>query len=571
MAAKEAHKQYKFRMGQIKIPVDTLIRQCDKQAVKQGIITRKECELVGKKIAKMLQLKSRIEPEAIHVIRRSLDARKADLFYIYLVEFAISGNLSEAICKKYQIRCIEDEDKEEDTASKAKNPQAFISKPQAKDKGAPPVIVGMGPAGLFCAYMLAKAGMNPVLIERGASVEERKKDVEEFWKTGVLNPQSNVQFGEGGAGTFSDGKLNTLVKDVSGRNRKVLEIFVEHGAPSEILYLQKPHIGTDRLYQVIGNMRKELLRLGCAICFHTTLLDILTEDDGKTLTEIVVSKEGKKQHIPCSRLILATGHSARDTFSMLEKRKFILEPKPFAIGVRMEHSQSLIDENQYGRFAGYMPAADYKLTHQTQNGYGVYSFCMCPGGMVVNASSEPERLAVNGMSDYGRQGRNANSAIVVTVDTRHFPDTSSLAGVKLQRDLEHKAYLAGQGKIPLQLFGDFKEKKISSGVGGIIPDLCGEYHFADLNNVLPEFISESIKESMPFFGRKIKGFDHDEVVLSGIESRTSSPVRIVRNEHLQSNISGVYPCGEGAGYAGGIMSAAMDGLKVASEILSEEL
>lgn len=551
-----------LRITQVKVSLDKILKQCEKEAVKNGIITKEEEQLVKEAICKLLHIKSIQEIEKFKIIRRALDARKEeDMKYTYTVEVSLPGKkFSEAVKKKLNIVEISSDEQKKDVF-------LFSVSMSVEKNQKRPVIAGMGPAGLFCAYELARAGYPPILLERGAPVEERIQDVGHFWKTGILNTESNVQFGEGGAGTFSDGKLNTLVKDKTGRNRQVLETFAAFGAPLDILYLQKPHIGTDCLHKVIAAMRKELLRLGCEIHFHTMLSDLYTE--GGKLHGIAVKKEGQKKDWDCETLVLATGHSARDTFFMLHGHEVSMEQKPFAIGVRTEHNQSMIDKNQYGKYSGLLPAADYKLTHQTGNGYGVYSFCMCPGGYVVNASSEEGMLAVNGMSDYSRNGRNANSAIVVTVDAKDFPDVSPLAGITLQRQLEKLAYQAGEGSVPIQLYGDFVQGRISSGFGNVTPDIRGKTAFSNLREVLPSFVSESILEAMPVFGRRIHGFDSEDVVFSGIESRTSSPVRIVRDEKLQSSIAGLYPCGEGAGYAGGIMSAAMDGIKVAQMILAE--
>lgn len=553
-----------FRITQVKVSLDGILGKCSREAVKGGIITGEEEGLVKEAVCKQLHIKNLSEIKEFTIIRRALDARKeGDTKYTYTVEFSLPGRtFSEAVMKKMNITQVSSHRQEDRRHSVPENLEDGIKSRIADGKR--PVVVGMGPAGLFCAYELAMAGNPPVIIERGASVEERTRDVKHFWESGILDTESNVQFGEGGAGTFSDGKLNTLVKDKTGRNRQVLETFAAFGAPADILYLQKPHIGTDCLHEVIVRMRKKLLELGCEIHFHTRLLDLHVQ--GGKLQGIAVMKNGIKKDMDCETLVLATGHSARDIFFMLQGNAVLMEQKPFAIGVRMEHSQRMIDDNQYGKYSGFLPAADYKLTYQSQSGYGVYSFCMCPGGYVVNASSEEGMLAVNGMSDYGRNGRNANSAIVVTVSTQDFPDDSPLAGIALQRQLEGLAYQKGKGCIPVQLYGDFVQGHTSTGFGTIMPDIRGKFSFANLREVLPSFVSDGILEAMPVFGRRIQGYDREDVVLSGIESRTSSPVRILRDAGLQSSIRGLYPCGEGAGYAGGIMSAAMDGIKVAEMI-----
>ena len=408
--------------------------------------------------------------------------------------------------------------------------------------------------------MLAQYGYRPLVIERGEPVEDRVKSVLEFWNGGKLKMNSNVQFGEGGAGTFSDGKLNTMVKDKYFRGKKVFEIFVENGAPKEILYLQKPHIGTDLLRDVVVNIRKSIERFGGEFRYCSQLTDIHIKD-GK-LYEIEINHQEK---IPCSVLILAIGHSARDTFSMLYQNGLDMVSKPFAVGLRIQHPQEMIQLSQYGTLDKRLPVADYKLTYTTKSGRGVYSFCMCPGGYVVNASSEDGRLAINGMSYHDRGSKNANSALVVTVSPDDF-GRHPLDGVKFQQKLEENAFLAGNGAIPIQLYQDFDHGLFSANFLDVSPEMKGRYEFADLNQVLPDYVCSSIKEAMPVFGKKIHGFDRGDAILAGVESRTSSPVRIVRGEDGESNILGIYPCGEGSGYAGGITTAAMDGIKVAEWI-----
>lgn len=431
-----------------------------------------------------------------------------------------------------------------------------------------PVVIGSGPAGLFCGLFLAEHGYRPLVLERGEDVDSRTRTVEEFWTGKPLHLSSNVQFGEGGAGTFSDGKLNTLVKDSSGRNRKVLEVFVEAGAPEEILYLNKAHIGTDILREVVKKIRGRIEAYGGEVRFLSQVTDIETDkgdaQEGGVLTALIVNGQ---ERIPCQVAVLAIGHSARDTFAMLSEKPLMMSAKAFAVGVRMEHLQKQINLAQYGvEERDCLPAADYKVTYQASNGRSVYSFCMCPGGYVVNASSEDGRIAVNGMSYHGRNGENANSALIVSVTPEDFGGDSPLAGMEFQRRLETAAYLAGEGKIPLQLFGDFRRNRKSTQLGEIRPNLKGAYSFANLREVLPLTICEALEEGILAFGKKISGFDREDALLSGVESRTSSPVRIWRNKELESSVSGIYPCGEGAGYAGGITSAAMDGIKVAEMI-----
>ena len=394
-------------------------------------------------------------------------------------------------------------------------------------------------------------------------MEERIKTVDKFFETNELNELSNVQFGEGGAGTFSDGKLNTLVKDKVFRGKKVFEIFIENGAPEEIMYLQKPHIGTDILRKVIINMRNKIISMGGEFLYNTKLTDLVIKD--KKLVEIELNN---KDRIKCNNLVLAIGHSARDTFYMLNKHKLEMMSKPFAVGFRIEHPQDMINKSQYGENYKYLPPASYKLTYQTSTGRGVYSFCMCPGGFVVNASSEKNRLVVNGMSNYKRDEKNSNSAIVVTINNKDFGE-ELFAGVEYQRKLEEKAYNIGKGFIPIQLYRDYIENKETTKLGEIIPNTKGSYTFSNLNDIFSKEINDSIKEAMSNFGKKIKGFDREDAVFLGVESRTSSPIIIKRNEKLESNILGIYPCGEGAGYAGGITTAAIDGIKVAEELIKK--
>ncbi|GMQ60036.1 oxidoreductase [Vallitalea sediminicola] len=428
-----------------------------------------------------------------------------------------------------------------------------------------PIIVGSGPAGLFCALVLAENGYKPIVLERGQDMDNRVKDVEQFTMTNELSTKSNVQFGEGGAGTFSDGKLNTLVKDKFLRNRKVLEEFVEGGAPEEILYYNKPHIGTDYLRKVVINIRKKIIDLGGAVRFNSQVTSLLV-DDGH-ISGVIVNND---QKIDSSNVILAVGHSARDTFSMLKEKNILIEKKPFAIGLRIEHPQDLINKSQYGSSYKHknLPVADYKLTHHCKNGRGVYSFCMCPGGYVVNASSEESRVVTNGMSNYLRDADNANSALLVNVTPEDFPEEDVLAGVAFQRKWEELAYVAGGSNynIPVQQSLDFMNNKISTSIGDVHPSLENKATLSNLNDCLPNYVCDAIKEGIVVFDRKIRGFARKDAILSGVETRSSSPIRIIRDKDYESNIKGLYPCGEGAGYAGGIMSAAMDGIKVAEAV-----
>ena len=432
-----------------------------------------------------------------------------------------------------------------------------------------PIIIGFGPAGMFAALKLSEAGLRPVVYERGDKVEIRQQKVNSFWGGGELDTESNVQFGEGGAGTFSDGKLNTVIKDPTGRIRNVLETFVRFGADADILCSNKPHIGTDVLAVVVKNIREYCESLGAQILFRHRLEDIELEAGGIRTVTVYDMAEDKRITRKCENVCLAIGHSARDTFEMLEKRNINMAAKSFAVGLRLEHPQSFINYNAYGDSVYKMPAADYKVTYQTEAGRGVYSFCMCPGGYVVNASSEKNMLAVNGMSYSGRNSSNANSAIIVTVTPDDYGNNGALAGMYYQRELEKLAYRYGDGNVPVQLLEDFRQDRISTGFGSVTPNIKGSYSFANLRNVLGTTISDSISEGVKGFAKHIKGFDMEDAVFSGVESRTSSPVRIIRNENCESDIKGLFPCGEGAGYAGGITSAAVDGMKVAERIASE--
>ncbi len=521
------------------------------QQLKLSIDHKKE-DLV-KKAAKLLGVK----PEDIIdlcPVKRSLDARKKDdIHYSYVCEAELrTKELEEKVLRRVKSQI----------AVKAERIVYTHTPSGTEALSHRPVVIGAGPAGLFCAYRLAMTGYAPILLERGASIEERVGIVDTFWRDGTLDPETNVQFGEGGAGTFSDGKLNTMVKETTGRIRSVLTTFTAFGAPEEITYLNKPHIGTDCLRNVIVNMRKELIRLGGEVRFHAKVTDILIENN--KLTGVWLGEE----FLPCEVAVLAIGHSARDTFAMLKAHSVPMSKKAFAVGVRIEHEQELINRAQYREAADKLPAADYKLTHTAANGRGVYSFCMCPGGFVVNASSEAGRLTVNGMSNHARNERNANSAMIVTVTPEDFGGDAEdvLAGVEFQRKLEGAAYRAGEGKIPVQLFGDLLNHKPSVTIGHIVPNTKGAYKLTSLEDCLPGFITESLIDGISAFDKKIKGFADEEAVLLGVEARTSSPVRIERDETLMSAIEGLYPCGEGAGYAGGIVSAAVDGIKVYEKI-----
>ena len=513
--------------------------------------TRKELE---GKIKKLLKISTE-DLLSWNIRRQSLDARKKpELYFVYTIEAEVK--------------------KEKQVIKKVNNKNVMLTKPvscsylQVKENNLTakrPVIIGSGPAGLFCAYYLVQSGLKPLVIERGEDVDNRLKTVEKFWENGKLNAESNVQFGEGGAGTFSDGKLNTLVKDSNGRNQEVLKIFVDSGAPDEILYMQKPHLGTDLLVDIVKNLRKYIEKAGGEFRFSSKMTDIQIENG--SVKSITINEN---ESLETDLLVLAIGHSARDTFSLLNEKELPMEAKSFAVGLRAEHPQKLINLYQYGTEDNiHLGAAAYKLTHKCKNNRGVYSFCMCPGGFVVNASSEERRLAINGMSYQDRGSHNANSALIVTVKPEDFPGTEVLRGMEFQRKLEEKAYLLGEGKIPLQLYQDFADNKPSEAFGEITPCMKGNYSFANLRELLPEKLNTALIEGIEAFENIIPGFSRGDMILSGVESRTSSPIRILRDERFESQIHGIFPCGEGAGYAGGITSAAMDGLKVGEAIVKK--
>ena len=494
-----------------------------------------------KVIAKRLKVnKEDIKSYKIH--KKSIDARNKMMFS-YVFDFDVE---------------IDNEDKYLDNNIVKVETEEYVLPSQGSEIINNRVyVVGAGPAGLFAALKLATYGYKPIVIDRGQTLLERIKTINDLWENNKLNEESNVCFGEGGAGTFSDGKLNTLVKDKYFRMKEVFKTFVECGAPEEIMYDNKPHIGTDILRNVIFNLREKIISLGGEFKFNSKLEDIIIKD-GK-LESIIVNKE----IIPCNILILAIGHSAKDTFNMLYERKLNMESKPFAVGLRIIHPQEMINENQYPINYKFLPSASYKLTYNSKSKHGVYSFCMCPGGYVVNTSTNKNRLCINGMSNYKRDSGYANSAIIVTVGPDIYGN-NTLDGLNFQSRLEENAYKLGNGFIPVQKYVDYKIHKISDNIES--DAFKGNIKCADLNKIFPDIINENLKEGIDYFDNKIKGFNGDSAILAGVESRTSSPIRILRDEFLESNIKGIYPCGEGAGYAGGITTSAMDGIKVFESI-----
>jgi len=499
------------------------------------------------------------------IFRRAYDARKkSDIVLTYTVDVEVSHE-AEVLAR------LRDDRQVSPTPDTTYRPVARAS--EARTGGQRPVVIGSGPCGLFAALILAQMGFRPILLERGKQVRERTQDTWGLWRKGRLDPESNVQFGEGGAGTFSDGKLYSGIKDPQHRARKVLTEFAAAGAPAEILYVSKPHIGTFRLVTVVEHLRASIAALGGEIRFRSRVADILIE--AGQVRGVVL--EGGEQ-IATAHVVLAVGHSARDTFRMLQRRGVFIEAKPFSIGVRIEHPQSLIDSARFGKFAGHplLGAADYKLVHHCANGRSVYSFCMCPGGTVVAAASELGGVVTNGMSQYSRNERNANSAIVVGITPEDYPGypNDQLAGMDFQRRWEERAFTAGGGSYaaPVQHVGDFLAGRPSTAPGAVIPSYTPGVHWTDLSACLPDYVVTAIREALPAFDRKIRGFAMDDAVLTGVETRTSSPIRIKRGEDLQSiNTRGLYPAGEGAGYAGGILSAAVDGIKVAEALALEML
>ncbi|WP_175688996.1 NAD(P)/FAD-dependent oxidoreductase [Burkholderia anthina] len=490
------------------------------------------------------------------VFRRAHDARKrADIKLTYIVDVEVKDEAAVLPRLAGTPHCGVTPDMAYHFVAKAPEHGNFLR----------PVVIGMGPCGLFAGLILAQMGFRPIILERGKAVRERTKDTFGLWRKSVLNPESNVQFGEGGAGTFSDGKLYSQIKDPNHYGRKVLDEFVKAGAPEDILYLSRPHIGTFRLVSMVEKMRATIHELGGEVRFETRVEDIEIEQ-GK----VRALKLSNGETLPCDHVVLAVGHSARDTFQMLHDRGVYVEAKPFSLGFRIEHPQGLIDRSRFGKFAGHkqLGAADYKVVHHCSNGRAVYSFCMCPGGTVVAATSEPGRVVTNGMSQYSRAERNANAGIVVGITPDDYPG-GPLAGIAFQRKWEERAFELGGGdyRAPGQLVGDFIAGRPSTSLGSVVPSYKPGVHPTDLSTALPDYVIEAIREALPQIDKKIAGFAMHDAVLTGVETRTSSPIRIRRKDDYQSvNTAGLYPAGEGAGYAGGIYSAAIDGIEVAQAV-----
>lgn len=536
-----------LRITELKLPIEnaqSLIHQTDE--IKPALLKRLEIA----------------ENDLIHfeIFKRGVDARKSHaILYVYSLDVEVKNE--EKILARFR--------KDAHVKPAPDTSYKFVATTEVTPQ-LRPVIVGFGPAGIFAALILAQSGFKPIVLERGKEVRKRTQDTWGLWRKSTLNPESNVQFGEGGAGTFSDGKLYSQIKDPKHYGRKVIQEFVKAGAPEEIMYVSHPHIGTFRLVGMVEEMRKTITELGGEIRFESRVDDIVIENNQ---VQAVVLQTGER--LATNHLVLAVGHSARDTFEMIYNRGIYIEAKPFSIGFRIEHPQSIIDKARYGKsysedLLTKLGAADYKLVHHAKNGRSVYSFCMCPGGTVVAATSEPNRVVTNGMSQYSRNERNANAGIVVGITPEQdYPD-HPLAGMELQRKLESQAFIAGGSNYhaPGQLIGDFLQNRPSTQFGEVTPSYKPGVHLTNLASVLPEFAITAIREAIPEFAKQVKGFDLADGVLTGVETRTSSPIRIKRDDDsLESiNTKGLYPCGEGAGYAGGILSAGVDGIKVAEAV-----
>ena len=495
--------------------------------------------------------------KGIDIVKKSIDARqKSSIRFVYVVDITLDKELEGSYKLPPFAEVID------------KSPS--YNMPVKKPKSADVVVVGSGPCGLLAAIMLLETGHKVLVVERGSSVEKRIADVRKFWVEGIFNPLSNVQFGAGGAGTFSDGKLTTQIKDKLYRSKKVLQELVQAGAPPEILYQAKPHIGTDILVRVVKNICKKITTLGGRICFDTQLTAIQTDNGSIKSVQLSTGEQ-----VDTKYLVLAIGHSARDTFEMLYNSGVAMEAKPLSIGVRIEHPQEIVNKAQYNTAKSdpFLGAADYKLVHHCSNGRSAYTFCMCPGGEVIAAASEPDTVVTNGMSIYARSKPNANSALLIGVNPADFPSSSPLAGVELQRQCERKAFEIAGGNYfaPAQLVGDFLKGIASTKLGGVIPSYTPGVELCNIADCLPQFAVQTLREAIVAMDKKLRGFAMSDAVLTAVESRSSSPVRILRDESFQSvSIKGIYPCGEGAGYAGGIMSAAIDGIKIAEAIAASD-
>ncbi|WP_244847335.1 NAD(P)/FAD-dependent oxidoreductase [Caballeronia sp. SL2Y3] len=531
-----------LRLSEIKLPLDH-----PDSAIKPAVIARlAEIGIAAEELVDF------------HVFRRAHDARKrADIKLTYIIDVTVKDEASalDRLKAHPHPHCGVTPDMTYHFVARAPERSAMLR----------PVVIGMGPCGLFAGLILAQMGFRPIILERGKAVRERTKDTWGLWRRNELQPESNVQFGEGGAGTFSDGKLYSQIKDPKHYGRKVLDEFVKAGAPEDILYLSRPHIGTFRLVSMVEKMRATIHQLGGEVRFQQRVEDI-DIDNGKVRGLRLSTGETLR----CDHVVLAVGHSARDTFEMLHKRGVFMEAKPFSLGFRIEHPQGVIDRSRFGKFAGHerLGAADYKVVHHCSNGRSVYSFCMCPGGTVVAATSEPGRVVTNGMSQYSRAERNANAGIVVGITPEDYPG-GPLAGIAFQRKWEERAFELGGGDYcaPAQLVGDFIAGRPSSSLGSVIPSYKPGVKPTDLSTVLPDYVIEAIREALPQIDKKLPGFAMHDAVLTGVETRTSSPLRVRRNDDYQSvNVEGLYPAGEGAGYAGGIYSAAIDGIEVAEAV-----
>ncbi|MCI8336322.1 MAG: hypothetical protein HFI72_04115 [Peptococcaceae bacterium] len=536
-----------LRIRDIKLTLDEVVNSSGQPV---------ETDNLEKQICRLLRLTSR-DIEKIIIYKKSLDARKKQLAFIYTVDVILQHQQEEKLLKKLKSTKI----------TKAPPYHYAAPQPAQKQNKSRPIIIGCGPAGLLAGVILAEAGLAPIILERGCPVSQRKQDIETFWQTGRLNPDSNVQFGQGGAGAFSDGKLTTGTKDP--RNRKVCQEFVAAGAPEEILYLAKPHIGTDILLTVVENLSKKIIRLGGEIHFQTKMEQLIIEHN-QVIGVIASSPQGPKTW-QTNQVILAIGHSARDTFTALYEQQVPMEQKPFAIGARIEHPQEYINDLQYGTYAGHpaLGSADYKIFTHLPNGKTVYSFCMCPGGFVVAAASEAGGIVTNGMSYHARDGINANSALLISITPEDFPSSHPLAGIELQRTIEQKAYQMTKDTYlaPAQVLKDFLQDRPSTAFGNVLPTYKPGVVLTNLANLFPVEITKSLQAGILALDKVMPGFAYEEALLTAPETRSSSPIRIPRDESCQCSIKGLYPCGEGPGYAGGIISAAVDGIRCAEQII----